>query len=448
MIIDKILEKISDIFGLSYDGFKKYSKNTLWLFIENIFRILVSFFVGIYVARYLGPGRYGLLSYSESFVGLFIAVATLGLDNVVVRELVHDKTKRDMLLGSAFILKIIGAIFLFIIVYFGVRFTDNDKITNLYMYIISFSVIFRSFDVIKFYFQSEVLSKYIVQSQIFSQIIISIIKLVLILINASLIYFVIVLLMNELILAIGFIFVYHRKGLSIFKWNFHLDVVKKILSDSWPLIFSGLAISLYMRIDQVMIKNLLDIEAVGNYAVAVRISEVWYFIPVVITNSIFPAIINAKKISEELYYERLQKLYDLMAILSLSLILPITIFSKYIILMLFGEIYNPAIRVLQIHIWASLFVFLGVASSKYLITENYTKIAFIRTSIGAIINIILNIILIPKYNIYGAAIATLFSQFFAVFSFIIIPKTYNNSILMIKSIFLVNFFNSLFAKNK
>ena len=188
-----------------------------------------------------------------------------------------------------------------------------------------------------------------------------------------------------------------------------------------------------MRIDQVMIKEIMDTGAVGNYAVAVRLSEVWYFIPMAITSSLFPAIIDAKKISEKLYYERLQKLYALMTWLAIGIALPITFLADDIIRLLFGMQYQDAAGVLVIYVWAGVFVFLGVASSQYLIVENYTRISFFRTAIGAIVNVGLNIILIPKYGINGAAMATLISYFLSTFFICFIPKTSKQAVLMLKS---------------
>ena len=445
MKIKQILEDKLNRLQLS-TGFKKYFVNTGWLFFERIIGMAVTFFVGVYVARYLGPANFGLLSYAGSFVGLFMGISALGLNNIVVRELVKNEKKRDELLGTSFILKFIGSIFVLIIVLFAVRFTNNDNFTNLLIYIIVTGTIFQSFNVIKFYFQAKVLSKYTVYAQIFSSIICAAIKLVLIYFNMSLIYFVIVSLLQSIILASGLVVIYIKQKSSLFKWRIKFDLAKKLLKDSWPLMLSGIAISIYMKIDQVMIKNMLDTKAVGNYAVAVRLSEVWYFIPMAITSSVFPAIINAKKISEKLYYERLQKLYDLMVWLALGIALPIMLLSNNIVNILFGIQYQQAAGVLQIYIWATVFVFLGVASSQYLLAENYTKISFFRTLIGAIINIILNISFIPKYGINGAATATVLSQFVAVFSIILIPKTRFNFILMIKSFLLTNSIKRIFEK--
>ena len=427
-------------------GFKKYFINTGWLFFERIVGMAITFFVGVYVARYLGPANFGLLSYAASFVGLFATISTLGLGNIVVRELVKDEKRRNELLGTTFLLKIIGSIFVLIIIVIAVRFTTNDSFTNILIFIIAIGTIFQSFNVINFYFQSKVLSKYTVFAQVFTAILCAIIKLLLIYFNMGLIYFAMVTLLQSIILASGLIAMYIKQKSSLFNWSINFGLAKNLLKDSWPLMLSGIAISIYMKIDQVMIKNMLDAKAVGNYAVAVRISEVWYFVPMAITNSVFPAIINAKKISEKLYYQRLQKLYDLMTWLAISIALPIMLLSNNIIHLLFGIQYQEAAGVLQIYIWATVFVFLGVVTGKYLVVENYTKISFFRTLTGGVINIILNIFLIPKYGIKGAAVATVFSQFIVAFLIVLIPKTRFNFVLMVKSFLLISSIKRIFGK--
>jgi O-antigen/teichoic acid export membrane protein len=156
---------------------------------------------------------------------------------------------------------------------------------------------------------------------------------------------------------------------------------------------------------------------VGVFSAAVRISEVWYFIPVAIVASVFPSIIEAKKHSEALYYQRLQKLYDLMVILALSVAIPMTFLSHWLAVTLFGETYEEAGAILSIHIWASVFVFLGVASSKWFLIENMQKKAFYRTLFGMLINITANYFLIPSHGAIGAAISTLLSQILAAYLF-------------------------------
>lgn len=396
-------------------GFMKYFKNTSWLFGEKILRMIVGLFVGIWVARYLGPERFGLFSYAQSFVGLFTVIATLGLDSIVIRELIHDKYHKDALLGTVFWLKLFGAILVLLTLAAAVNFTSNDTYTNSLVFIIASATVFQCFNVIDFYYQAKVMGKYIVYANVISLLVSSIVKIVLILYKAPLIAFAWAITFDSIVLAMGYLFFY-LKNHSLFTIQ-HLTFNKKmalsLLKDSWPLILSGMVIAIYMRIDQIMIKDMLGNEAVGQYAAAVRISEAWYFIPMVIASSVFPAIINAKKISEELYYARLQKLYDLMVWLSIAVALPMTFLSDFIIHLLYGEAYSEAVNVLIIHIWTGVFVFLGVASGKWFTAENLQMLAFWRTFYGMLFNVIFNFFMIPKYGIQGAAIATLFSYFIA-----------------------------------
>ena len=415
----------------SNQGFMKYFKNTSWLFSEKVLRMIVGLFVGIWVARYLGPEKFGLFSYAQSFVGLFVAIATLGLDGIVIRELVKDENRRDSLIGTAFWLKLMGAFTVLLILGFTVGFTSsNDTNTNMLVFIIASATIFQSFNVIDMYFQSKVMSKFVVYANIISLLLSSIVKVVLILKEAPLIAFAWAVIFDSFVLACGFVYFYIKNNSSLLKWKFDKTVALTLLKDSWPLILSGMVIAIYMKIDQVMIQEMLGSAEVGQYAAAVRLSETWYFIPMVITSSLFPSIINAKKHSESLYYERLQKLYDLMVWMAIAIAVPTLFLAKYVVALLYGVEYIQSAGVLVIHIWAGVFVFLGVAAGKWFVAENLQLYSFYRTLSGAIINIALNYILIPIYGIYGAAFATLISQAIASYIFNVTNKKLRHTFLL------------------
>ncbi len=416
------------------EGFARYFHNTGWLFIGKISSMFASFLVGIYVARYLGPSRYGLLNYALSFVALFSIVSSVGIENILNRELVSSPEKRDALLGSGFFIRIIGAIFSIILICVVLVLTGTDFLTSLLIIISSFSFLFNVFGVIEIYFQSQILSKNTAKAQIFSLIVTSVLKIIFILLHLGLIYFVIAYTLDGIIIACGLIFSYKKNGFQIHQWKINKDIVKMLLKNSWPLILSGAAYTVYLKIDQVMIKNMLGNEAVGIYSAAARISEIWYFIPAIICTSLSPAIIKAREISQDIYDKRLTNLYSLMFYLSISIILPVSLLSGIIIIGLFGPSYTGAISVLKIHIWSGIGIFLSYAVTQFLISENYTKIIFKMTLLGAILNIILNIILLPKLGINGAAIATLISYSFVTFSIVFFRKTRRQSYLMLKSL--------------
>ena len=424
--------------------FKKFFVNTSWMFSEKILKILVNFIVGIYVVRYLGLVQNGMLAYALSVVGILTAITTIGLGEIVVRELLTDEKKRDKILGTSFFLKFFSSVVIYalIIIYYF----HNRDIQNLLLLIIASSIIFKPFEVIEAYFKSRVLSKYPVMARTVSVILTDCGKILLILYKMPLVYFGVLVFVEIFLAAVGFIFIFKNQKLSIFQWRFDWNIAKSLFRDSWPLMFSSLAVTIYMKVDKIILKVMLGDAAVGVYDAAVRLCEGWYFIPVAISSSLFPAIISAKKINNQLYNTRLQKLYDLLAWISILIAIPISLFSRQIINFLYGADFIGASPVLSIYIWAGVPVFLGAATSQYLIAENYTIISLIRTTIGMVLNIILNIILIPYMGIVGAAVATIISYLVATFFIAFIPKTRKQISMMIKSIFLVNLFRILSKK--
>jgi len=279
---------------LNHSGFRRYFTNISWLFVENMLRIIAGLFVGIYVARYLGPEKFGILSYALAFVGLFGAVADLGLDTITVRELVNYPNRRDVYLGTVFWLKVVGAFTMLALIGIAVQFTSNDSTTNLYIFISASGLIFQSFQVVDFYFQSKVLSKYVSICKMIQLTISSLVKLYFIFIKADLLWFVIIILIDHVLLAISLLFAYWQQRNGMFFSHFKFRIAKEMLKDSWPLILSGVTVMIYLRIDQIMIKEMLSETELGLYSAAVKLAEVWYCIPAIVTISLFPAIINAK----------------------------------------------------------------------------------------------------------------------------------------------------------
>lgn len=415
MSLKKILNQL--ISSTNNTSVRKYFFNTSWLFAEKILRILSNLFIGVWVARFLGPQQYGLYSYVIAFTAIFSGIAQLGLGNIVVRELVSKPSDRDNYIGTAFWLKMLGAVIVIIIVSIILPLTIDNSTTKVFIYIIITGLFFQSFEVIEYHFQSKVLAKIISICKIIQLILSSIIKVYLILSEAKLIFFVFVILFDTISLATSYFISYRFEKIQTFYKNFNSSVARKLLKDSWPLILSSIVITVYMRIDQIMIKEILGEYETGVYSVAIKISESFYFIPMLITTSVFPAIINAKNKNEHIYHLRLQRLFDLMVIIALFVAIIITLCANWLIISLFGQEYQEADQILIIHIWASLFVFVGVASEKWFIVENLQLLSFWRGFTGMIVNILLNIILIPSIGLQGAAIATLISQMISTYIF-------------------------------
>lgn len=409
------------------------------MFAEQVLRIIAGLFVGIYVARYLGPEQFGIYSYAVAFVALSGAIARLGLDGIVVRDLVNHPEERDTYLGTAFWLKLIGALVTLGLLAIVVQFTDNDATTNLYIFIIASGLIFQSFDVVDFHFQSKVLSRYVSISRLVQLALSSGLKLYFIFIQADLFWFVMVSLIDQISLALSLVVAYWRQRIGSFFGRFDLGNAKAMLRNSWPLILSGIAINLYMRIDQIMIKEMLGEKDVGLYSAAVRLSEAWYFVPVIVATSLFPAILNAKKLNPKLYSERLQRLYIIMIYSAVGVALPVAFMAESIVVTLYGIHYQDAGLVLAIHIWAGIFVALGVVNGSWFLAENLQKVATLNTLIGAAVNVILNYFLIPIYGIAGVAFATLVSYGVAAYlSLFLYEKTRSQFYRITSAIFLQN----------
>ncbi|MBV6444343.1 MAG: flippase [Ignavibacteriales bacterium] len=422
------------------ESFRKYFKNTSWMFAERIIKLLLSFVVGIFLVRYLGAEKFGTLSYAVSVALMFASIAAFGLDSILVRELVKTPENKGEILGSAFFLRIIGALLVIAATFAFVTLNKESEETAFLIYIITIGTIFQSFHVIDYWFQSRVQAKFSATVQSSSSIISSLLRLLLIVLAAGLGWFAFIQALEPVLIAAGFVLVFTLQKENILKWRFKKDVALKLFQDSWPLILASLAISIYIRIGQVFIQNMLGAEQNGYYATAVRLCEAWYFVPMAISSSLFPAIVSAKQMSEELYRSRMQKLYDLLAFISIAIAVPVTIFSEEIITILFGAKFLPAAPVLTIYIWAGTGTFLGVASSNYLINENLTKISFLRTLIGLVLNVGLNLLLIPIWGIKGSALATLISYTGSTFGLALHRPSAHQAVMMLKSIFLFHAF--------
>ena len=372
--------------------------------------MIVSLFVGIYVARYLGPERFGLLSYANSFVGLFTAIATLGLDGIVVRELVKLPRQRDKLLGTSFLLKVAGALVMWLAILIALFFTKNDVLTNTIIAIIAFGVIFQAFNVIDFNFQAEVKSKYVVHSQFVQLIFSSFIKLVLIFNKLPLIWFAAVYCLDAAILAFGLAFSYLNNHGSFKKWKWDAKIAKGLLLDSWPLMFAYMSYLIYAKIDRIMIKEMLDEYSVGIYSAAYVIYEAPLFIALMVAKSVYPILVQYYQNNKDRLFELYLELSSYMTLLSYLIVLFIFIFHEDLIQITFGNNFVESSKILVILSFGLIPMFNAFLRSSYMTISESQKIILYTTLFSSIINILLNFFMIKKYGIEGAVYATVLTQ--------------------------------------
>ncbi|WP_051664162.1 flippase [Dyadobacter crusticola] len=386
---------------------RKYAFNTSWLFSEQILRMAVGLFVGVWVARFLGPANFGILNYAQSLVGLFGAVATLGLNNIVIRELVNKKVDENLLLGTAFVMKLVGAFVVMTLLAITINIIPTDSYTKLIVMITSASTIFQSVNVIDFYFQSKVQSKFVVYVNFVVLLISTLLKLLFLFLKASVEVFAIIVVVETIVSAIGLIYFYKKNKADIRQWKFNTNVAVKLLRDSWPLILSSISISIGMRIDQVMLKSYINETSVGYYAVGVKFAEIFNFIPMLISQSIYPKIIEMDLVKERnKLIAMLRYIFMALALLGIG----VNIFSGFAVNLLYGAEYEPSIAVVNILIWSIPFTFLNIVTSTILQKLNKNSTILIRQLIIAGINILVNMYLIPRYDIAGASMGTLIAD--------------------------------------
>jgi PST family polysaccharide transporter len=410
--------------------------NTGWIFALRFIRVLFAFFVGAWMARYLGPTDFGVLNYAMAFVILFGPITKLGLETVVVQEIVRAPGEKDEILGTTFFLRLASGIVSMVVVVAAIALMrPGDVVTRTLAAIISFGMIFQAYDAVDLWFQAEVKSKYAVYPKSAALILANLMKIYFILTRASLAAFAWVSALEVIIAGGGLIIAYRAAGFDIKAWRVRWARAKQLLNLGWPMILAGSFAVVYLKIDQVMLGQMVGQSEVGIYSTAVKISEAWYFVPVAISMSVFPFLVQGKGLGEAVYRSRVQQLYDLLVWVALVVAVVMTFTAHIVIVLVFGEQYARAGSILAIHTWAGIFIFLREALGRWFITENLLMFSFISNGVGAAVNVLLNLMLIPPYGGIGAAVATVISYAVAgYFACFIHPKAREAAWMMSKAL--------------
>lgn len=414
-MLNKLLKLITKITPVSYrwlwehDGFKRYFFNTGWMLAGQIFALVLSFFIGAWVARYLGPEDYGTLNYALAFAGLFGFIASFGVDSILTRELVKTPEQKEELLGTSFVLKLLGAFLAIIITIITTFVVEQNPFNRILIITFTASFIFQALNVVSSFFQSRVEAKNNVWAQVGAGLLSSILKIIFIISGANLWWLMLIFTLDAGWQSLLLLLIYRRRGYRLVAWRLRWSLARKIVSTSWLLMLSAAVSFILLRIDQVMIGQILGTVEVGLYAVAVKFVEVWYFVPGIIAASLFPAILNAKKTDINIYQRRLSHFFIFMLALSLVIALVTVILSHYLVVGLFGVEYLPAVAVLRVYAWSSVGLFLNWALYQQLIVEDRLQLIFLSNFAGMIFNIGLNFLFIPRFGIIGAAWSTLIS---------------------------------------
>lgn len=381
--------------------------------------------VGVWLARYLGPDQFGQLNYAIAFVGLFGTLAGLGLNGVVVRDIVQDRDTANSTLGTAFYLQLLGGVIAVPLMVGAIEWLrPDDTLTKAMVSVLGLSLVFKSTEVVKYWFESRIEIRYPIWIENAAFLVMASAKIVMILQQASLMAFVWIAIAEAVMVSIGLLAIYAKVGGQMSKWQPRLERARSLVADSWPLLLSGLAIFLFMRIDQLMLGLLAGDRDVGIYTAAIRLSEAWYFIPSVIASSVFPLIARHDPKSAKDYGVKLGRMLRIVIWLHIAISLFFMFGASYIVEYLFSAQYRQSAPILALHVWTGVFQAMGIISGQWMVYEGLIMLALLRNVCGAIVSLAMNVVLIPQFGGIGAAVSALTSVVFAYYLFdLLSPRT-------------------------
>ena len=400
-------------------------QNTAWIIGERIVQMLISLVITAITARYLTPNDYGIITYTTNFVAMFTSICALGLDGIVVKDIVDDRTREGEIIGTAVVMRfaaslvsmaaIIGLLYLL---------NPQDSLLLFAGALQSVQLIFRSAEIIEFWYQSRLESKYASIIKIIGYLVMSAYKVWLLATQKTVIWFAMSSTIDIAVIAVLYLILFQKH--STHRMSFSMQTVKSLWERGKHFLISSLIVVLYTKMDTIMIQKMLPdgLTQVAYYSVAITVCNMWIFIPQAVTSSARPLIMQLKNKDEALYLKRLKQLYA--ALFSMGIVFGIlfSCCSKLIIRILYSEKYMPAQMSLIIAIWYTGLAVLGTARGIWLICEGKNKYAKNLLIWGVVVNLLLNAVLIPRIGIEGAAIATFVTQFVTCF---IAPLLYKDT---------------------
>jgi O-antigen/teichoic acid export membrane protein len=393
---------------------QQIATNSAWLAGERFVRALVGLLVGAWVARHLGPDSYGTMAYVFAYVALFTPLATLSADALIVRNIAQQQEQASQTLGSALAMRAAAGLALWLLSVAGMAALSRDEHLTALTAIAGGLLLCQAADVVDLWFQSQTQSRRTVVSKLIGLAIASGIKITLIFVDAPLSAFVAVAVFEAALVAVALALSYRRFGTGQ-RWTPTASTCRAVLAEAWPFILSGCAIVVYMRIDQIMVKQLLGASELGVYAAAVALSQFWQILPLTVSASLAP-FLSRQKLSDTARYERsIVTVFRAFFYFGVMASLITLALSNVAVSLLFGVAYAPSASLLNLHAVSNIFVFLGVAHSLWLINERRFAVRLWGTVIAGIATVSINSVLLPRIGALGACVAAVASQAIAAF---------------------------------
>ena len=393
---------------------RKFISNTSWQLVQTIYSMLLSLIVGSLSARYLGPSNYGLIGYGASLVSLFSSVCKLGMDGVVINEIVKKREKTGDYIGAVLILRLISSIIAIAAIYVAVAIIEPDnQVLQVVTFLQSIAIVLQVHEVFNYWFQAELLSKYYVIASVIGLTVMSVWRINLLRIGASVEWFALSSSIQALVVLLVTGLVFAR--MSHMRLHCHLSDMKYLMSLGHHYIIATIAVTLYMHTDKIMIGKMLSEESVGYYTAAMTIATLWEFVPGAIINSARPIILGDRENNYSGYIHKLQLLMLFMTVMGIVVGVGILLLGGVAIYILYGREYAVATPILSILIWSTCFAQIGTARTVWIVGEGKNSYQKYMVLMGAILNVVLDYLFILAWGLQGAAIATLISQAFVQF---------------------------------
>lgn len=410
------------------------AQNASWIVAGRLLQMIISLIVGIFSARYLGPSNYGLVNYGMAYTAFFTSLCTLGMNSILVKEILDDKMNEGTIIGTALGLKVCAGIVSAIMIVCLVSIVDkNEPITIIVTAICSISLVFQGFETINYWFQSQLNSKVTAIVSFVGYSVMAVYKVVLLFLKKDVQWFAAANVLDYACVGVLLLVAYKQCGGKKLKVSFKKG--KELLSRSKYYILPGLMVAIYGYTDKVMLKKIMSETEVGYYSTATAICGMWVFVLVAIIDSFYPVIVNVYEKDKEEFKKKNIQLYSIILYVSFFVSTIICIFAPIIIKILYGNEYIQATEPLRILTWYTAFAYLGTARDAWIVCENKQKYLIYIYVCSALTNIVLNIFLIPILGASGASIASLLTQFSTIFvvPYFIKPLRENWK-LMIKSL--------------
>jgi polysaccharide transporter, PST family len=409
--------------------------NSAWLIGDKLLRLGLGLLVTVWMARHFGPATFGVWNYAIAYVAVFAAVATLGMDGVIVRELVRDDADAGAILGTGLLLRLLVAAVLAIAATVSMRWVRPDQwLPALLVGANAAVMLLQSSQVFDYHFQARMHSRPAVIATNAAYVAAMLLRLGLLAVDAPIAWFGATLVLEAVIAAVLLWLAWRSDSAGTVRWRWRLPVARELVRESWPLMFSSLAVILYMRLDQIMLASMVGDQEVGQFSAALRIAEIWYFIPMSIVTAAFPAIL-AKRREDSAAYERyIQQLYDGLAWLGIAVAALATVLAEPAVKLLYGPAYEQAAKILTVQIWAGVAVSMSFVHGRWLLAEGLQRYALFYTVVAATLNVSLNLLLIPAHGAVGAAWATVITQIGVLPIQLLLPKARRNCVLMARTI--------------